>query len=235
MGKKRKALDDGELDLPKKGLSSKVSKAAEKRLIVILEDAHLETCKAGKEFSLLNIDEHRGILNKSGRDFSTARPDITHQCLLMLFDSPLNRAGLLQVYIRTSNNVLIEINPATRIPRTFKRFAGLMVQLLHKYSITAAESSVKLLKVIKNPITDHLPVGCKKILMSYSADSAPVKPSTLVPEEEEPIVIVVGAIAKGSIKTDYTEQNLSISNYPLSAALTCSKLCDAFEEAWGVF
>jgi len=235
MGKKRKALDDGELDLPKKGLSSKVSKAAEKRLIVILEDAHLETCKAGKEFSLLNIDEHRGILSKSGRDFSTARPDITHQCLLMLFDSPLNRAGLLQVYIRTSNNVLIEINPATRIPRTFKRFAGLMVQLLHKYSITAAESSVKLLKVIKNPITDHLPVGCKKILMSYSADSAPVKPSTLVPEEEEPIVIVVGAIAKGSIKTDYTEQNLSISNYPLSAALTCSKLCDAFEEAWGVF
>ena len=171
------------------------------------------------------------------------------------------RAGLLQVYIRTSNNVLIEINPSTRIPRTFSRFAGkhenkvgkflptssylyytlnlemvwretkknktlisqfyddvlkpllqieqylldcgienvainfsnifntpcwgrtryikdswfynyrryrivdlvgilgLMVQLLHKYSITAADSSVKLLKVIKNPITDHLPAG----------------------------------------------------------------------------
>ena len=30
------------------------------------------------------------VVNK-GRDFSTARPDITHQCLLMLFDSPLNR------------------------------------------------------------------------------------------------------------------------------------------------
>ena len=36
---------------------------------------------------------------------------------------------------------------------------GLMVQLLHKYSITAADSTVKLLKVIKNPITDHLPAG----------------------------------------------------------------------------
>jgi len=44
----------------------------------------------------------------------------------MLMDSPLNRAGLLQVYIRTNKNVLIEINPQTRIPRTFKRFAGLM-------------------------------------------------------------------------------------------------------------
>ena len=55
--------------------------------------------------------------------------------------------------------MLIEINPATRIPRTFKRFCGLMVQLLHKYSITASDSSVKLMKVIKNPITDHLPAG----------------------------------------------------------------------------
>lgn len=234
MGKKRKTTEEGEPELPKKRQTSRVAKESEKRLIVVLEGAHLETCKAGKEFSLLNIDEHRGILTRSGRDFSTARPDITHQSLLMLFDSPLNRAGLLQVFIRTSNNVLIEINPATRIPRTFKRFAGLMVQLLHKYSITAAESSVKLLKVIKNPVTDHLPPGCKKILMSYSADKV-VPPSKLVPEGDEPICIVVGAIAKGAIVTDYTEENISISNYPLSAALTCTKLCTAFEEAWGVF
>ena len=129
MGKKRKTTDDGELELPVKQLSSKVAKKSEKRLIIILEGAHLETCKAGKSFELLNIDDHRGILTRNGREFSSARPDITHQCLLMLFDSPLNRAGLLQVFIRTANNVLIEINPATRIPRTFKRFSGLMVQV----------------------------------------------------------------------------------------------------------
>lgn len=48
------------------------------------------------------------------------------QCLLMLLDSPLNKAGLLQIYIHTEKNVLIEINPQTRIPRTFDRFCGLM-------------------------------------------------------------------------------------------------------------
>ena len=48
------------------------------------------------------------------------------QCLLMLMDSPLNKAGLLQVYVHTEKNVLIEINPHTRIPRTFDRFCGLM-------------------------------------------------------------------------------------------------------------
>ena len=76
----------------------------------------------------------------------------THNCNTL-------HSRISQVYIRTANNVLIEINPATRIPRTFKRFCGLMVQLLHKYSITAAETSVKLMKVIKNPLSDHLPVG----------------------------------------------------------------------------
>ena len=168
MGKvKRKNLEDGEQGTPQDNVITKVAKKEEKRLIIVLESANLESCKLGKEFSLLNIDEHKGLLAKNGRDFSTARPDITHQCLLMLFDSPLNRAGLLQVYIRTANNVLIEINPATRIPRTFKRFCGLMVQLLHKYSITAAESSVKLMKVIKNPITDHLPAGNLFLYICY--------------------------------------------------------------------
>ena len=55
---------------------------------------------------------------------------IYFQCLLMLMDSPLNRAGLLQVYVHTEKNALIEINPQTRIPRTFTRFCGLMGKLL---------------------------------------------------------------------------------------------------------
>lgn len=204
----------------------------EKRLIVILEKASLESVKVGKTFELLNCDKHKNIAKKFKRDITTCRPDITHQCLLMLLDSPLNRAGLLQVYVHTEKNVLIEVNPQTRIPRTFDRFCGLMVQLLHKLSIHAADGPQKLLKVIKNPVTDHLPIGCKKIGMSFKAEQC-VDPRTLVPSDE-PIVFVVGAMAHGSIDTDYTEESYSISNYPLSAALTCAKLCNAFEEKWGV-
>ena len=129
---------------------------------------------------------------------------------------------------------MIEVNPQTRIPRTFPRFAGLMVQLLHKFSVKASDSALKLLKVIKNPITDHLPVGCKKVCLSFSADGAS-KASDLVPEGDEPICLVIGAIAKGAIKVDYTEKDVCIGNYPLSAALTAAKVCSAFEEAWGVF
>lgn len=153
MSKKRKLKpakeDEFEFDPVPKHLVTAHLKNQEKRLIIILEDAQLETVKVsclvhplgilcidffyikqvGNKFDLLNCDDHAHILKNNNRDVGSCRPDITHQCLLMLLDSPLNRAGLLQVYIHTSNNVLIEVNPQTRIPRTFKRFAGLMGKL----------------------------------------------------------------------------------------------------------
>ncbi|KAL8202670.1 UNVERIFIED_CONTAM: 18S rRNA pseudouridine methyltransferase [Gekko kuhli] len=122
-------------------------RVGKRRLVVVLEGASLETVKVGKTYELLNCDKHKSVLLRNGRDPGVVRPDITHQSLLMLMDSPLNRAGLLQVYIHTEKNVLIEVNPQTRIPRTFDRFCGLMVQLLHKFSVRAADGPQKLLKV----------------------------------------------------------------------------------------
>eukprot|EP00003_Mantamonas_plastica_P030783 TRINITY_DN7758_c1_g2_i1.p1 TRINITY_DN7758_c1_g2~~TRINITY_DN7758_c1_g2_i1.p1 ORF type:complete len:288 (+),score=119.44 TRINITY_DN7758_c1_g2_i1:95-865(+) len=115
----------GEPILPK----SMMEKQNQKRLIVILERACLEVGKVGHSFVLLNCDDHATFLKRHDRDPAELRPDIAHQCLLALFDSPLNKAGLLQVYVRTEKGVLIEINPRTRIPRTFKRFCGLMGEL----------------------------------------------------------------------------------------------------------
>lgn len=71
------------------------------RLIVVLSMASLETHKisssgpGGDKYALLNCDDHQGLLKKMGRDISEARPDITHQCLLTLLDSPINKAGKL--------------------------------------------------------------------------------------------------------------------------------------------
>ena len=39
---------------------------------------------------------------------------LQHQELLALIDSPLNKAGLLQVFIHTEKHVLIEVNPKVR-------------------------------------------------------------------------------------------------------------------------
>ena len=59
------------------------------RLIVVLSNASLETYRAAhggrpggardEKYSLLNSDEHIGVMRKMNRDISDARPDITHQ------------------------------------------------------------------------------------------------------------------------------------------------------------
>ncbi|PPQ83646.1 hypothetical protein CVT25_006252 [Psilocybe cyanescens] len=232
-----------------------VAATTQRRLFVILEQACLEAYKVsggsgsgakgrgGKEFgggeakyTLLNCDDHQGILAKTGRDIADARPDITHQCLLTLLDSPLNKAGLLQVYIHTARGVLIEVNPHVRIPRTFKRFSGLMVQLLHKLSIRGVNGPEKLLKVVKNPVTDHLPPNTIKLTLSCDAPTQrlskylPTLPST------HNIAVFVGAMARGKddFADAYVDEKIGISAYPLSASVACGKFCCALEELWDI-
>ena len=69
----------------------------------------------------------------------------------------VNMQGL---YVRTVKGVLIEIHPQVRLPRTFKRFCGLMVQLLQKFSIHATNASSKLLKVVfRHPLLEKTSRG----------------------------------------------------------------------------
>ena len=97
-----------------------------RQVIVVLEQASLETVKTAKGYQLLNCDDHKGIHKKYDKDPSLSRPDILHQELMALLDSPLNKAGLVKVYIRTLKGIVVDVSSQMRIPRTYKRFAGLM-------------------------------------------------------------------------------------------------------------
>ncbi|QRW15846.1 ribosomal RNA small subunit methyltransferase mra1 [Rhizoctonia solani] len=189
-------------------------KSNSRRLIVVLEQACLEAYKVSSnsgngrdaKYALLNCDDHQGILAKTGRDIADARPDITHQCLLTLLDSPLNKAGRLQV--------------STFTPTEHSRRNG----------------SEKLLKVIKNPVTDHFPTNTYKITLS--GDSQTVKLSNYLPTlpETHSIAVFVGAMARG--KDDFADaivdEKISISDYALSASVACGKFCCALEDLWDI-
>ena len=219
--------------------------SAGQKIIVLLDQARLETVKNRRNFfELLNCDDHRDICKKKlKKDPKEFRPDICHQELLSLIDSPLNKAGQLQVYIRTTKNVLVEVHPSIRIPRTYKRFSGLMVQLLHKMKIKAGNSSTTLMKVIKNPFSQHLPAGTRIYGMScqgtlYSPFSlakslVPVDPAG----DSPPVCFIIGAMAAGHISVEdhpYIEKMFSISEYPLSGAASISRILGGIEHHWGI-
>ncbi|KAM2044879.1 hypothetical protein ACFX1T_009144 [Malus domestica] len=126
----------------------------------------------------------------------------------MVLDSPINKAGRLRnVYVRTAAGVLIEVKPYVRIPRTFKRFS---VQLLQKLSISAVGKREKLMRVIKNPVTQYLPVNSRKLGFSYSSEKlVNIQNYVASAENSTDFVFVVGAMAHGKVETDYTEDFIS--------------------------
>ncbi|CCI45519.1 unnamed protein product [Albugo candida] len=208
-----------------------------RQVIVVLEQASLETVKTAKGYQLLNCDDHKGIHKKYDKDPSLSRPDILHQELMALLDSPLNKAGLVKVYIRTLKGIVVDVSSQMRIPRTYKRFAGLMIQLLHTLKIRSSDGNQTLLNVIKNPVTRYLPANCKKYAMSCSGTL--INPWDFVEKLpiDEPIVFVIGAMAHGSItkeNTNYVDEIISISEYPLSGAQAITRLLNAFERHWGI-
>ncbi|PHJ17935.1 nucleolar essential protein, partial [Cystoisospora suis] len=134
------------------------------KLIVVLEAASLELAEGkDKSLQLLNSLEHRQLLRRIHRSSDEVRPDITHQCLLSLQESPLNRAGRLCVFIRTATKQLIEISPLLTIPATYGEFAKMMTNLLYTRRLKAVERNVSLAQIVKNSHTNFLPPNSFKV------------------------------------------------------------------------
>jgi len=83
------------------------------------------------------------------------RPDITHRILLTVLDHPLNKRGLLEIYVYTRNRgELIWINPDVRLPLDYYRFEGLMIQLLQKGRVPPKTG--ELIKIIREKTLDDI-------------------------------------------------------------------------------
>lgn len=111
-----------------------------------------------------------------------------------------------------------------------------MVQLLHRLSIRSTTSQEKLLKVIKNPITDHLPPNCRKVTLSFDAPVVRCREYIEDLDPNQSVCVFIGAMAKGKddFADEFKDDSISISNYSLSASVACSKFCHAAEEVWDV-
>eukprot|EP00331_Platyophrya_macrostoma_P006390 CAMPEP_0176413424 /NCGR_PEP_ID=MMETSP0127-20121128/4694_1 /TAXON_ID=938130 /ORGANISM="Platyophrya macrostoma, Strain WH" /LENGTH=285 /DNA_ID=CAMNT_0017793209 /DNA_START=64 /DNA_END=921 /DNA_ORIENTATION=- len=151
-------------------------KDAWKRVIIVLEHCPLATVQGEKGFELLS-EKHRNTHRKRNTDPAEWRPDVVHQCLLHLMDSPLNRAGQLQVFLRTKKGVCIAVDPRLRVPRSMRIFEKMMVSLLYKMKVRSTTGYLNLLRIVKNPMTDHLPPNTQLIRVEKDGDL--VDPFTL--------------------------------------------------------
>ena len=77
--------------------------------------------------AMKQLSRTRGILPEK-----MGRPDIIHNALLQVLETPLNWANYLKVMIHTQDGQLITINPKIRLPKNYTRFTGLIEQLFNQ-------------------------------------------------------------------------------------------------------
>lgn len=207
-------------------------------VIFVLEKASLEIAKVGKTYQLLSSDQHKAFLERNKRNPADYRPDIAFQAIQTILDSRVNKSGMLKaLYVKTQEGLLISIKPHVRMPRTYTRFAGLMVQLLQKLHITVSGGGggEKLLRLIKNPVTQYLPTNSRKIGFSHSSEKLQDMYNYVgAINNELDLVFVVGAMSHGKIDVDYVDDYISISEYPLSAAYCISIITTAIERKFKI-
>ena len=172
--------------------------------------------------------------NKSLNDY---RPDIVFEALRSIIDSPLNKYGLVEaIFVKIDGGALFEIKPHVRIPRTCKRFCGLIVDLLRKSRVCAKDTNEVLIRIVEEPVTRHLPVNSHIVGLSYSSKKV-VHIDDYVSSLSDHMtpVFVVGAMVNGKVKEDHTHDYISVSDYPLGAKCCVSLICDALEQKWKLF
>ncbi|KAG9393977.1 Ribosomal biogenesis, methyltransferase, EMG1/NEP1 [Carpediemonas membranifera] len=220
------------------------------KLTVVIVEAQLETAEIQKGNStrveLLSSDNQEYATLPSNRSRGL-RPDITYQLLLNMLDSPLNRAGMLKLYILTEAGVLLDIHPSLRVPRTYPQFAILMGQLLERGKI---RSSGKLNVILGRTTTNVLkpgaesteyntvlPLGALRIgLEANMEEMVELQSYVGAMDPDKEYVFALGATSRSNIddKATWVEKWVSVSKYPLSAAVVGNKLVGAFETLYGV-
>ena len=82
--------------------------------------------------TLLDRTYHHRAMIRLKNNYRRGRPDILHFALLEALGSPLNKEGLLRVYVHTVDDHIISVDPKVRLPRNYDRFVGLIEQLLRE-------------------------------------------------------------------------------------------------------
>ncbi|MFH0749096.1 MAG: 16S rRNA methyltransferase [Candidatus Bathyarchaeota archaeon] len=169
--------------------------------------------KPGK--TLLDRSYHHQAMIHLKDGAKRGRPDIVHFALLEALGTPLNKEGLLRVFIHTLDNHIIYINPQVRLPRNYNRFKGLIEQLY-------ADSKVPL---TLNPLLQfregNLTSLISEIKPSYVLAFTRIGERKSLEEVIRPLltqsnpVIIIGAFPQGHFSNETMNLvDISVSIYP---------------------
>jgi len=223
-------------------------------LVLILAESAIELVPPGlvKHPSVLKLAEKRGkkpnqiLLDRSYhhaamRSLKDAekrgRPDIVHTTLLEVLGTPLNREGVLQSYVHTLENRVVEIDSRVRLPVNYDRFVGLIEQL---YAVGRApsvgEPLLAMRKQTLNQLLEEIKPSTTIALTTLGEHEDLGELCQELALERKP-TILIGGFPRGHFSEetlDLADRAVRIDREALEAWVVASRAVYAYELAIGL-
>jgi rRNA small subunit pseudouridine methyltransferase Nep1 len=187
---------------------------------------------------ILDSSYHHSAMKNLSNYQKRGRPDILHFTLLEALGSPLNLAGMLEVYCHTQDGAFIEVNPEVRLPRVYERFKGLLSQLYRQGTIKTEQGEI-LLKMEKKSITEAISSIRPRRVYLLSEEGRRVKRSEIeeIFKATDRPLFMVGCYPHGDFQEEtkkLAEEPLSLSERRLEAWTAVSRLLCIAEQALNI-
>lgn len=154
---------------------------------------------------LLDSNYHHSAMTTIPEGRRRGRPDITHLFLLTALESILNKQGQLNIIVHTRNDMVITINPQTRIMRNYERFLGLMETLFEKqvipdekHPLLSLRQNTTLNKVVKQMQPDTVITFSKNGSSVFLPDYF----KELKKQKKNHLLCIIGGFPSGEFHTD---------------------------------
>jgi rRNA small subunit pseudouridine methyltransferase Nep1 len=173
-------------------------------------------------------------MKKLNQNEKRGRPDIVHFTLLEALGSPLNKQGLLKVYVHTRADYVISIKAETRLPRNCNRFVSLIEQLFEQGQIPPDQTSTPLLTLRKQTLTQLVFEIHPSRILAFSRIGERKTLEEIIPKliKEKHPTIFIGAFPHGHFSettTKLIDQIVSVDPETLETWTVVSRVIYEYE------
>lgn len=167
---------------------------------------------------LLDRSYHHAAMLRAGLEsyWKRGRPDIIHFALMEALSTPLFLKSILKVYIHTVTDKVILIGDNLRIPKSYFRFEGIMMNLFKEKVIKSADGNNILLELhdnitfeefIKNKVRPDKLIGLSSNGVQSTAEEIV---SRNIIKNDHHFAFVIGGFPRGHF-SDHTSKMFSCS------------------------
>jgi rRNA small subunit pseudouridine methyltransferase Nep1 len=179
---------------------------------------------------LLDRSFHHSAMARLKDSEKRGRPDLVHGALLTITGTPLYLEGKVRMFVHTYDDVVVEIAPKTRIPKSYFRFRGLMEKVLlgEGDKLVRARPS-KITDLVRKTVAPDITMGLSVQGRQMELDDVAGR----LMSADNPCVIV-GGFPHGHFTAEtlsVVDELVRIHEMPLEAHVVTSRLLYEFEKA----